>query len=87
MTRALDSPHDVIHKTHAVFRPSIKGSHLPVIETGPRAGDGMSCLPQTDLQEGVPTCSKRSWLCKLLCVRYACVSHYSPRASAGMPCP
>ena len=62
MASALNGSHDVIHQAHAVLGPSIKGAHLPVVEACPRAGDGMPCLPQTDLQECVPTC-KPAWLC------------------------
>ena len=56
MTGSLDGSHDVIKKAHAVLRSGIKAAHLPVIESCPRAGYGMPCLPQADLQEGVPTC-------------------------------
>jgi len=52
----LNGSHDVVNKSHAVLGASIEGAHLPVVEACPGAGDGMPCLPQTDLQESVPTC-------------------------------
>ena len=56
MAGSLDGAHDVVDQTHAVLRPGIKAAHLPVIEACPGAGHSMPCLPQTDLQEGIPTC-------------------------------
>ena len=67
MACALNAAHDVVHQAHAILGAGVEGSHLPVKEARPRAGDGMPCLPQADLQEGVPPYTPQSLPISFVC--------------------